>query len=35
MEENSNQENSKKIKLSQHSLPTFTSDMLEQNKVAY
>jgi hypothetical protein len=35
MEENSSQESSKKIELSQHSLPTFTSYMLEQNKVAY
>jgi hypothetical protein len=35
MEENSNKESSKKFELSQPSLPTFTSYMLEQNKVAY
>jgi hypothetical protein len=35
MEENSSQKSSKKIELSQHSLPTSTSYMLEQNKVAY
>jgi hypothetical protein len=35
MEENSSQASSKKFELSQHSLLTSTSYMLEQNKVAY